>query len=59
MSTATRSERTVGQVTTRAKIMIVDDDPDLRHALKLRLRASDYDTVHASDGYSAIDVAKK
>jgi DNA-binding response OmpR family regulator len=41
------------------KILIVDDDPDLRQALKLRLRANDYDTVHAVDGYSAIAQAYK
>jgi len=43
----------------RAKILIVDDDPDLRRALKIRLRANHYDTVQASDGYSAIAVAQK
>lgn len=43
----------------RAKILIVDDDPDLRQALKLRLRANQYDTVHAVDGYSAIALAYK
>jgi DNA-binding response OmpR family regulator len=41
------------------KIMIVDDDPDLRQALRLRLRANHYDTVHAVDGYSAIALAYK
>jgi DNA-binding response OmpR family regulator len=41
------------------KILIVDDDPDLRKALKLRLRANNYDTVQASDGYSALAVAQK
>lgn len=41
------------------KILIVDDDPDLRQALKLRLRANHYDTVHAVDGYSAIAQAYK
>lgn len=41
------------------KILIVDDDPDLRQALKLRLRANHYDTVHAVDGYSAIALAYK
>ena len=40
----------------RPKILIVDDDPDLRRAMKLRLRANHYDTVHASDGYSAISM---
>ncbi|MGA1985745.1 MAG: response regulator [Candidatus Sulfotelmatobacter sp.] len=42
-----------------SKILIVDDDPDLRQALKLRLRANHYDTVHAGDGYSAIAQAHK
>jgi DNA-binding response OmpR family regulator len=41
------------------KILIVDDDPDLRQALKLRLRANHYDTVHAVDGYSAVALAYK
>jgi DNA-binding response OmpR family regulator len=41
------------------KILIVDDDPDLRQALRLRLRANRYDTVNAVDGYSAIAVAYK
>src|SRR5271166_6910365 len=43
----------------KAKILIVDDDPDLRKALKLRLRANHYETVQASDGYSAVTVAQK
>ena len=43
----------------RAKIMIVDDDPELRMALKMRLRANQYDTVSACDGYSAIALAQK
>jgi DNA-binding response OmpR family regulator len=43
----------------RTKILIVDDDPDLRRALKIRLRANHYDTVQASDGYSAIAMAQK
>jgi DNA-binding response OmpR family regulator len=44
---------------TQRKILIVDDDPDLRQALRLRLRANHYDTVHAVDGYSAIAQAYK
>jgi len=41
------------------KILIVDDDPDLRQALRLRLRANQYDTINAVDGYSAIAQAYK
>ena len=44
---------------TNSKIMIVDDDPDLRQALRLRLRANHYDTITAVDGYSAIALAYK
>lgn len=43
----------------RQKILIVDDDPDLRRAMKIRLQANCYDTVHASDGCSAIAMAQK
>jgi DNA-binding response OmpR family regulator len=41
------------------KILIVDDDPDLRQALRLRLRANRYDTVSAEDGYSVLASAYK
>jgi DNA-binding response OmpR family regulator len=43
----------------RPKILIVDDDPDLRRAMKIRLRANHYDTVQASDGHSAIAMARQ
>jgi DNA-binding response OmpR family regulator len=42
-----------------AKILIADDDPHLRMAMTLRLRANHYDTVTASDGYSAMALAQK
>jgi DNA-binding response OmpR family regulator len=43
----------------KPKILIVDDDPDLRRALKIRLQANHYDTVQAADGYSAMAVAQR
>ncbi|MFZ0940440.1 MAG: response regulator [Candidatus Sulfotelmatobacter sp.] len=43
----------------RPKILVVDDDPDLVRALRLRLRANNYDVATASDGYSAIASAQK
>jgi len=43
----------------KSKILIVDDDADLRHALQRRLWANNYDTVQAQDGYTAIAVAQK
>lgn len=52
-------ERTVSKPTRRPKIMIVDDDPALRQALQLRLRANNYEIVSASDGHSALALAQK
>src|SRR5439155_11452422 len=46
-------------VSTKPKILIVDDDPDLRRGLNLRLRANHYDTSYAMDGFSAIAMAQK
>jgi len=47
------------QPMNRAKIMVVDDDPDLRQALSLRLQANNFDTVNVGDGYSAIAMAQQ
>jgi DNA-binding response OmpR family regulator len=43
----------------KPKILIVDDDPDLRRGLNLRLRSQHYDTAYATDGFSAIAMAQK
>ncbi len=43
----------------RQKILVVDDDPDLVRALRLRLRANNYEVATATDGYSAIASAQK
>jgi len=44
---------------SKHKILVVDDDPDLVRALRLRLRANDYEIATAGDGYSAIAAAHK
>jgi DNA-binding response OmpR family regulator len=41
------------------KILVVDDDPDLRLALGVRLRAHHYQTTFAADGVAAISSAQK
>ena len=41
------------------KILIVDDDPDVRRGLQVRLRANHYETLFASDGISTIAEARK
>lgn len=43
----------------KPKILVVDDDPDLVRALRLRLRANHYEVTTASDGYAAIAQAQK
>jgi DNA-binding response OmpR family regulator len=44
---------------TKKKILIVEDDQDMRRALNVRLRANDYDTAFASDAVEALSIAKK
>jgi len=43
----------------KPKILIIDDDNDLRRALHIRLRSHGYETVFATDGLSAIRTALK
>jgi DNA-binding response OmpR family regulator len=43
----------------KARIMVVDDDPDLRLALSVRLWANNFDIVNVCDGYSALAMALK
>jgi DNA-binding response OmpR family regulator len=54
-----RTDEYNGVPKNRAKILVVDDDPDLRQALSLRLRANHYETINVCDGYSAIAMAQK
>src|ERR1700687_902325 len=41
------------------KILIVDDDPDVRLGTHLRLKANHYDTFFAADSFDAIEEARK
>ena len=44
---------------SQADILVVDDDPDMRQALQIRLKASGYDVHCAEDGVGAISKARK
>lgn len=42
----------------KKKILIVDDDRDFLRALNIRLKANNYETAFASDGYAATKAVK-
>lgn len=44
---------------TNKKILIVDDDPDVRLALHIRLQANGYDTAVGYDALTAISEARR
>jgi len=44
---------------TKAKVLIVEDDDDLRRGLSLRLKTIGYDVINAQDGLGAVSVARK
>jgi len=45
--------------TAQRKILIVEDDADIRGLLTMRLRQRSYDTSFATDGMSALTVARR
>ncbi len=45
--------------TAQHKVLIVEDDPDIRGLLNTRLRQRSYDTAVATDGMSAVVVARR
>jgi DNA-binding response OmpR family regulator len=58
----TGRRRTIGVVTdlpgSRAKLLVVDDDPVARQLLDVRLRESGYDVAFAVDASSALEQAR-
>lgn len=42
----------------KKKILVVDDDKDILKALNIRLKANNYETVYATDGYMATKMAR-
>ena len=43
----------------KKKILIVDDDADVRELLNVRLRRAGYDTAFATDAISAVSAARR
>jgi DNA-binding response OmpR family regulator len=48
-----------GLAMSQKKILVVDDDPDVRLALQVRLNANHYDVVCAGDGVTSVSEAQK
>ena len=44
---------------SQKKILVVDDDPDVRLGLQVRLNANHYDVICAGDGVTSISEARK
>jgi PleD family two-component response regulator len=44
---------------SKAKILVVDDDPDVRLGLRVRLSANNYEVMVARDGAASIAEARK
>jgi CheY-like chemotaxis protein len=51
--------RTIGPKFKGKKILLVEDDPDVAHAMAVRLRAKEFTLVMAEDAIGAIGVACK
>ena len=43
----------------KKKILVVEDDPELVKAVKIRLEQSDYDVITAYDGMAGLDEARR
>lgn len=43
----------------KAKILVIDDDPDIRLGYHVLLRANQYDTCFGADAFSAVSEARK
>ena len=41
------------------KILIVDDEPDIRRVVSILLQANGYETVEAADGAAAVEAARR
>ena len=46
-----------GSQTTPAKLLVVDDEPNIRELLSASLRFAGFDVTTAEDGWRALDVA--
>jgi two-component system alkaline phosphatase synthesis response regulator PhoP len=43
----------------KAKVLVIEDEPDVSKALRIRLKANGYDVVSASDSIEGVTLANK
>lgn len=43
----------------RNKILVVEDEPEFRDAIRMRLESAGYDVIEAADGLAALELARK
>ena len=55
----TPTQRSGKSLSTRSKVLVIEDDADTRDGLRLRLTASNYDVVLTQEGDNAVALAQK
>jgi two-component system phosphate regulon response regulator PhoB len=51
-----QASEAVGWVST---VLLAEDDPDIRHLISAKLRASGYEVIETADGAEALDAARR
>ena len=54
--TAYRSDLFFGSLTGNGRVLVVDDEPDVRRVVRLMLEKASYEVLEAEDGQAAIEV---
>ena len=54
--TAYRSDLFFGSLTGNGRVLVVDDEPDIRRVVRLMLEKAGYEVLEAEDGQAAIEV---
>jgi DNA-binding NtrC family response regulator len=54
--TAYKSDLFFGSLTGNGRILVVDDEPDIRRVVRIMLEKAGYDVLEAEDGQAAINV---
>src|SRR5688500_1480961 len=54
--TAYKSDLLFGSLTGKGRVLVVDDEPDIRRVVRIMLEKAGYDVLEAPDGQAAIEV---